>query len=60
MTINTQVKNDEQFRKSMAAYIKEQFAGLLGEDIQLLDLPNGVNLIKEKYGIGESKNKVVA
>ena len=55
MTIDYKASTDEEFRKSINTYIKEQFADLLGDDIALLDLPNGLDLIQQKYGIGQNR-----
>jgi hypothetical protein len=33
----------------MAQYIKENFSDFLKEDAKLLDLPNGMDLLKDKY-----------
>jgi hypothetical protein len=42
---------DAEFRAQMIGYIRSHFAQILGDDVRLLDLPNGLDLIKEKYGI---------
>jgi len=51
MTIDYSANTDDEFRKSVIEYIKEQFSDLLGKDVALLDLPNGLDIVKEKYGI---------
>jgi hypothetical protein len=50
---NTQT--DEEFRQEMIQYIKKHWAGVLGSDIHLLDLPNGLDLIAEKYAFDAQK-----
>ncbi|OGH55546.1 MAG: hypothetical protein A3G34_00520 [Candidatus Lindowbacteria bacterium RIFCSPLOWO2_12_FULL_62_27] len=37
----------EEARMRMTEYIRSHFSGLLGEDIKLLDLPNGLDLIQD-------------
>ncbi|MGD0093945.1 MAG: hypothetical protein ABSE73_28890 [Planctomycetota bacterium] len=37
------------FRSQMIEYIKTHFGDFLGEDVELLDLPDGLDLIQEKY-----------
>ena len=39
------------FRAGMLDYIRRHFAGLLGEDIQLLDQPGGLDAIRAKYSL---------
>lgn len=51
MTIDHDSKNNDEFRQSMIEYLKIEFTNFLGEDVKLLDLDNGLDLIKEKYGI---------
>ncbi len=40
---------DEFDERVMIEYIKTNFADFLGEDVKLLDLPNGLDLIQAKY-----------
>jgi hypothetical protein len=40
--------SDDAARKSMTAYIRENFAGLLGDKIKLLDAPNGIELLHQE------------
>ena len=40
----------EADRREMTEFIRTHFAGVLGDDIRLLDLPNGLELIQEKIG----------
>lgn len=40
--------NKEDARIKMKKYIRAHFSELLGPDIQLLDLPNGLELIQNK------------
>ncbi len=37
-------------RAAMRGYIREHFAARLGPDANLLDLPNGLDLLSQKYG----------
>ena len=40
--------NKEESRIEMTKYIRENFSDVLGDDVQLLDLPNGLDLIQDK------------
>jgi len=40
--------NKEEARIKMTKYIRSHFSELLGADIQLLDLPNGLDLIQDR------------
>jgi len=40
--------NDEDARRKMTAYIREHFSDLLGEDVRLLSLPNGLDIIQSR------------
>ena len=37
-----------EFRIKMKLYIREHFADILGDDIDLLDAPDGLDLLKQK------------
>lgn len=39
----------DEFRLSMSQFIREHFAEILGEDILLLDKPEGLDLLCQKY-----------
>jgi len=39
----------DEFRISMCQFIREHFAEVLGDDILLLDRPEGLDLLCEKY-----------
>lgn len=41
-------KSDAEFRIRMIHHIKETYTDLLGPDIKLLDLPNGLDLVQAK------------
>ncbi|MBF0408309.1 MAG: hypothetical protein HQM10_13245 [Candidatus Riflebacteria bacterium] len=41
-------KSDAEFRIRMIQYIKDTYQDLLGPDIKLLDLPNGLELVQAK------------
>ena len=41
---------EEDLRKKMIRYIRRHFSGLLGDDVRLLDLPNGLEILRKKYG----------
>ncbi|MBF0503062.1 MAG: hypothetical protein HQM09_23240 [Candidatus Riflebacteria bacterium] len=41
-------KSDAEFRVRMIGHIKEAYKDLLGADIKLLDLPDGLNLVQAK------------
>ena len=38
------------FRAAMTGCIREHFAERLGADLNLLDLPNGLDLLSQRYG----------
>ncbi|NLM18149.1 MAG: hypothetical protein GX221_10575 [Candidatus Riflebacteria bacterium] len=39
-------KSDAEFRIRMIAHIKETYAEILGKDANLLDLPNGLEIVQ--------------
>ena len=39
------------FKAQMIQYIKRNFSEVLGKDAELLDLPNGLDLIQARYPI---------
>jgi len=41
-------KTDAEFRLRMIQHIKETYTDLLGPDVRLLDLPNGLDLVQAK------------
>jgi hypothetical protein len=41
-------KTDAEFRLRMIHHIKQQYKDILGPHINLLDLPNGLDLVQEK------------
>lgn len=41
-------KSDAEFRIGMIAEIKKHYKDILGPDIKLLDLPNGLEIIQAK------------
>lgn len=43
-----QFKSDEHAREVMTAYIRKHFSGVLGAKANLLDQPNGLELIKDE------------
>ncbi len=43
-----QAKTDAEFRIRMIQHIKENYGDLLGKDINLLDLPNGLEIVQAK------------
>lgn len=42
------------FRDRMIQYIRENFSELLGNDVELLDRPDGLDLIQARYGVRKS------
>lgn len=59
--------SDEAARESMEEYIRENFSDVLGDKIELLDAPNGIELLLQEVeklkldaGIAESDNVKVA
>jgi hypothetical protein len=40
------------FQDRMKDYIRRHFGHLLGADVELLDRPNGLEMIQAKYGLG--------
>lgn len=59
--------SDEAAEESMKEYIRENFSDLLGDKIQLLDAPNGLELLlqevqqlKEQAGLSETDSAQVA
>lgn len=60
-----QFSSDEDAREKMTAYIKSNFADVLGPKINLIDAPNGLDLIQqevksrmEKAGMIQGKRKL--
>ena len=43
-----QAKSDAEFRIRMIQHIKKTYKDLLGDDIRLLDLPNGLDILQAK------------
>ncbi len=43
-----QAKTDAEFRIRMIQHIKENYGDVLGKDINLLDLPNGLELVQAR------------
>ena len=43
-----QAKTDAEFRIRMIQHIKETYGDVLGKDINLLDLPNGLELVQAR------------
>lgn len=43
-----QAKTDAEFRIRMIQHIKENYGDILGKDINLLDLPNGLEIVQAK------------
>lgn len=43
-----QSKTDAEFRIRMIQHIKENYGDLLGKDINLLDLPNGLEIVQAR------------
>ena len=43
-----QAKTDSEFRIRMIQHIKENYGDVLGKDINLLDLPNGLELVQAR------------
>ena len=41
-------KSDAEFRLRMIQHIKDAYAEVLGKDVRLLDLPNGLDLVQAK------------
>ena len=41
-------KSDAEFRLRMIQHIKDAYAEVLGKDVKLLDLPNGLDLVQAK------------
>ena len=41
-------KTDAEFRIRMIDHIKETYKDLLGSDVRLLDLPNGLDLVQAR------------
>lgn len=59
--------SDEAARESMEEYIRENFSDVLGDKIELLDAPNGIELLLQEVeklkldaGIAESDDVKVA
>ena len=44
----------EAFRATMIDYIRTHFADLLGPDVRLLDQPDGLEKILQKYGLQQT------
>ncbi len=43
-----QAKTDAEFRIRMIQHIKENYGEVLGKDINLLDLPNGLEIVQAR------------
>lgn len=43
-----QAKTDAEFRIRMIQHIKENYGDLLGKDVNLLDLPNGLEIVQAR------------
>jgi hypothetical protein len=43
-----QAKSDAEFRLRMIQHIKAAYKDLLGDDIKLLDLPNGLDIVQRR------------
>lgn len=43
-----QAKTDAEFRIRMIQHIKENYGDILGKDINLLDLPNGLEIVQAR------------
>ncbi len=43
-----QAKTDAEFRIRMIQHIKETYGDVLGKDINLLDLPNGLEIVQAR------------
>ncbi len=43
-----QFESDEDARIKMTAYILENFSDLLGDEIKLLNLPNGLDILSSR------------
>ncbi|MBF0547129.1 MAG: hypothetical protein HQM08_21995 [Candidatus Riflebacteria bacterium] len=41
-------KSDAEFRVRMIQYIKDTYSDILGADVKLLDLPNGLELMQSR------------
>lgn len=59
--------SDKAAEESMKEYIRENFSDLLGDKIQLLDAPNGLELLlqeiqqlKDQTGLSETDSAQVA
>ena len=38
-----------EFRQRMIAYIRQEFGNMLGQDVELLDKPGGLQTLLQKY-----------
>lgn len=43
-----QAKSDAEFRIRMIQHIKKTYQDILGDDIRLLDLPNGLDILQTR------------
>jgi hypothetical protein len=43
------------FRSQVLQYIRTRFAGFLGEDVKLLDQPDGLDLLQAKYPLRKTE-----
>lgn len=48
---NPMLAEGSDVRAEMIRYIRAHFADLLGEDVRLLDLPNGLEILSKKYAL---------
>ena len=42
---------EKDLRSQMILYIKKHFSDVLGDDVKLLDMPDGLAIIADKYGL---------
>ena len=51
---------ENDVRVEMIRYIRTHFSNLLGEDVRLLDLPNGLEILSKKYAPGGNAGTAAA
>lgn len=51
--------SDAEARERMTAYIRTHFSTLLGDDVQLLDMPNGLELVQAKIQTQLARHGIV-
>ncbi len=49
MTAYMECDEVREFRLRMISYIKQEFGSMLGQDIELLDKPGGLQILLQKY-----------